>query len=90
MVGLAYEWSHFDDTNEAPALELAQGTSFHDLHLITRPCLILFVVSMNNGLPLNFLLIQRVWNLVFVSDLDGLVTGTADNDADEVLAAITV
>ena len=67
----------FKNASYAPALQLGEWTSFHDLNLVTKTTFILLIMSVNNGLTLNLFTIKRVWDLVEVSDLDGFVTRTA-------------
>ncbi len=71
--GLSGDLRGFDDADDAPALELRKRTGLHDLDLIARLALVLFVVSVQDGTALDFLPVDGVRNGVLEVHLDGFV-----------------
>src|SRR5438309_1176087 len=72
--------------DNAPALQTADRTGFHDFNLITDLGLVLLVVDMKDGLAIDDLVVTRMGRLVWDDDLDGLVARAAGDDADNGFA----
>ncbi len=77
-----------DDVDDAPALEAADRTGFHDLDLVADLGLVLLVVDVHDGLAVDDLLVAGMRDLEGDGDLDGLVTGAAGDVSDQGLAGI--
>ena len=68
-----------DDT---PSLEFAHGTSSHYAYLITYITVVVLVMDVNSGLPLDFFSIQWVWNFIIDGNLHGFVSSVTGYHAD--------
>eukprot|EP00456_Euglypha_rotunda_P044729 TRINITY_DN3532_c1_g1_i10.p1 TRINITY_DN3532_c1_g1~~TRINITY_DN3532_c1_g1_i10.p1 ORF type:complete len:328 (+),score=34.73 TRINITY_DN3532_c1_g1_i10:131-1114(+) len=71
-----------DDRHDAPALQPADRTGLHDLDLVAHLGLVLLVMDVKDGLAVDDLVVERMRGLVGDRDLDGLVAGTARDEAD--------
>lgn len=80
--------SALEHTGDAPTLELADRTGFHDFDTVADSAVIGFIVDVNHGFALDLLAVKRVRDLVEIGDLDGLVAGTTGDGSDEGLAGV--
>ena len=77
-----------ENVNNPPSLEFAEGSRGHYADFIANLAGICFIMGVDDCLSLDFLAIQRVWNLVIEGNFDGLVPRVIGYRSDQFLSVV--
>ena len=79
-----------DNRHDAPAFQTAERTGLHDLYLVAYLGFVFLVVNVKNGLAIDDLMVERMRRFISDSNLDGLIAGTAGDEADLGFALVAL
>ena len=77
-----------ENVNNPPSLEFAEGACGHYADFVANLAGICFIMGVDDCLSLDFLAIQRVWNLVIEGNFDGLVPRVISYRSDQFLSVV--